>query len=546
MPEPMKLDASVLVVGAGPSGLMTSLRLASLGISVEIIDKNLYRSLYSRAIAVQIRSLEIFDSLDLLSDLQKTGILVEKVELSFENAKPLAINPSLPGVFLDQPMMVDQSCTENVLASALLKHKVKVQRGLALIEFLEEQNFVSAKLLDRDGKILEKKYAYIVGADGAHSLVRKKLGLDFLGHTYDDAFILADVILDSDLKQDLIRLYFNKGHFFAMMPLFGHNHFRLISVRAKQNQEQVPSLEEFQGLLTNTVPLPLKIIECSWLAQFKVQCRSVSSYGSERIFLVGDAAHIHSPAGGQGMNTGLQDAFNLSFKLAMALKAQGNSEILKSYNCERQPVGEFLLRYTDRLFRLMVQGSWWVRLARRWFLPWLLSSKTLSQNFWRIGSQTAIRYEKGFLCPHDHELNFYWLKLGQRIVNAELINSHVQKTSIHKIVVNNFLNLLIFFPENFDKKTALNHLEKIKNLNFNIAKNINLVPIFADDYGFSKLIWEGDLYLLSSDSFFTEIKKPSFILVRMDHHVACFGELEELSHLSFLKSFQGDFSERAD
>ncbi|MCA9507564.1 MAG: FAD-dependent monooxygenase [Myxococcales bacterium] len=525
-----KIDP-VLIVGAGPSGLMAALILSRLNIPIRIIEKNLSKSIYSRAIGVQIRTLEIFSSLGILQDLMKKGIVIDNFQINTENAVPIDLDPKLYFSQFKRPAIVDQAYTEEVLEHALNSKKISVERGVELIDFKNTQENIEAVLKQQSGDLSTFNFSYLIGADGAHSSTRKKMSNSFLGKTYEDAFILADVELNTKLSERLFRIYFKEKKFLALIPMFGKNHFRLISVRPNERSKKAaePDQAEFQSLLDQLVPFSAKIKNVGWVSRFFVQCRSASHYQEGRVFLVGDSAHIHSPAGGQGMNTGLQDALNLCYKVALVLRGNAHPSLLSTYHQERKPVGDFLIKYTDRMFRFMVHGSIFARLFRKLVLPKILSFKSYQSRLLRIISQTAIRYAHGCMCQEKHPLVLPGVSIGARVPNWVLIGSDVQKTDIHSIVQGEFFSLLLFFPPSVDKPNCESIMRKAEYLCH--SYQVKIIPVFASDYDAEKIISNKEYYLLSEHNFFKAQEDIFFMMIRPDHHLFCIGGIDELEHL---------------
>ena len=254
------------------------------------------------------------------------------------------------------------------------------------------------------------------------------------------------------------------------------------------------------------MPFSFDIKSSQWVSRFFVQCRSVSRYQENRLFLIGDAAHIHSPAGGQGMNTGLQDAFNLAFKIALVLKKLSPDTLLLTYNQERKPVGDFLIKNTDRMFKFMIRGSLGARMFRRFVLPCFASCEKMREKIFLIASQTAIKYKHGALCLNHEHKNLKAIKIGLRIINWPLINNHVHKSDIHTIAAANFFTCFIFIPAGYDK----NSIKKIHKFSHNFADKyhnfLQVIMIFAVDYDAEKIMAEEDYSVLQDPNLV-----PSFI-----------------------------------
>lgn len=523
----------VLVVGAGPSGLMAALQLARFDVPVRIIDKAVHKTPYSRAIAVQIRTLEIFSALGLLAKLTEKAQEIFGIEFNAEGRAPIDVKPeSTTSTFL-RPLIIDQPHTEAVLEKALSALGVVIERGVMLKDFSVTTNGIKAELVDCEGKVSVQPFSYIIGADGAHSLVRKKMATSFAGTTYDDAFILADALCFHDRDDRNFRIFFKGRDFLALIPMYGPNHYRLISVRRNERSEigPPPTIDEFRKLAKKVVPFPLEIGDAAWVSRFFVQCRSASHYQDGRIFLIGDAAHVHSPAGGQGMNTGLQDALNLSFKLAMVWKGLAPCSLLFTYDQERKPVGEYLLKHTDKLFRYMVGSSWAVRLFRAVLLPYLARSKEFRTQIFRIASQTAIRYNEGLLCLGEQHISVPYIQRGVRIPNAFLMDNHLKKTDIHRLACTNFFTCFIFFPKNVAKNLG----QKIRKQAEEFAQKhegaLKCIYVFASDFDAEKIMGELDYCLLIEGAFLKEYGEPFFVVTRADTHVFCLGSPPDFTHV---------------
>lgn len=530
-----KPEQPVLVVGAGPSGLMMAYMLGRFNIPCLIIDKDEIKSPFSRAVAVQIRTLEIFSALGLYEKLAEKSQSVSDLEVFAENRKPVTIHLHKTTSFFERLLVIDQPHTELVLEQALASMGTSIMRGCELIDFCQHDQGITAVLQDANGHIESKQFSYIIGADGAHSRVRKQMAEPFLGSTYDDAFILADAEVEYPLDHHTFRIFFKNKRFLALIPMQGKNHYRLISVRRGETKKigPPPTIEEFRDLAQKVIPFAVEIKNPVWVSRFFVQCRSASHYQEGRAFLVGDAAHIHSPAGGQGMNTGLQDAFNLAWKLAMVIKGLARPTLLATYHPERKPVGDFLIDRTDRLFKFMVKSSIWARLLRRFVLPRVARSKDLTLKLITIGSQTAIRYQEGAICNAHRHLSIPNIRIGVRIPNLKLITNHFVKTDLHTIITDLYFSVLLFLPPNILNANIQSVLDKKAIIEKKWPHSLRVYLIFCHGEDVEKTMSNKFDYLINADDSSNIVSQtPYFVAVRPDHHVYCVGSLADIEQLT--------------
>ena len=372
-----EVRVDVLIVGAGPTGSTLACALATAGVSFHLIDKAERRSPFLRALVIHPRSLEILDRLGALEVLLARGNAIQSVRIHI-GAKPrLELDFSeahYGGCRFPEALFVEQNQTEAALDACLARSGFRPFFDRELIEFDEGADGVWATLRDADGGGYRVECRYIVGCDGAHSAVRHGMDTNFSGSAYAQDFMLADVDLEWGQGRHSFQVFIERGGFMACLPL--REKTRLVSARGRHREDSsAPSLEDFERLLDRLVPYDARISNPSWIERFHLHHRIADRFRMGRACLAGDAAHIHSPLGGQGMNTGIQDAWNLGWKLAWALRS-GNpaaaDAILETYHEERYPVGRALLRTTDRAFSFVSGTSWFSQLVRTFIAPWLV------------------------------------------------------------------------------------------------------------------------------------------------------------------------------
>ena len=345
-------DCQVLVVGAGPTGLVLACELLARGIRARVIDKGDGVVLQTRALGIHARTLEVFDMMGLAERFVEHGQVVRRFHMYADGKTlvrlELARNGSAFGFMLDVP----QDVTETILRQRVSELGGSVEQGTELSGLSQDPGGVTATVIEPGGTARTITADYVVGADGAHSRVRSELGLDFRGHPYPQDWLLADVHLDWDRPDDEMHAFFRRdGRPLICMPMREHL-WRVILPYAGERDRRAPTLEEIQRLVGERAPEPVPVSDPAWLATFRCQRRSTHTYRRGRVMLAGDAVHIHSPAGGQGMNTGIMDAHNLAWKLALVASGHSPDGLLDTYGQERGPVAADVLALTHTLVKL--------------------------------------------------------------------------------------------------------------------------------------------------------------------------------------------------
>jgi 2-polyprenyl-6-methoxyphenol hydroxylase-like FAD-dependent oxidoreductase len=352
--------SSALIVGAGPVGLTSAIELRRFGVNVRIIEKLPHRSEKSKALAIWPRTLELWDRAGVTGPLLSAGLKAHGACL-FSGEKQFG-EISLDHVASEHQyvLLITQDQTERVLEEHLAYLGVTVQRNVELLSFTEIGDGISATLRSSDGATEAIDFGWLIGCDGAHSSIRGALGKSFHGTTVPTDFILADVHLSgsTEIAKDRISMFAHEEGFLQLYPI-GGDRFRVIVDlgTATSDHRPDPTLEEVQTVIDRRGPGGITAHDPIWLSSFRINEREVEDYRSGRVFLAGDAAHIHSPAGGQGMNTGMQDAFNLAWKLALVARGACPDDLLTSYSAERQPVARQMIAETSKLTTLLTMKN---------------------------------------------------------------------------------------------------------------------------------------------------------------------------------------------
>ena len=393
------MHSDVLIIGAGPTGLVLALWLTKLGVEVRIVDKTAEPGTTSRALAVQARTLELYRQLDLADFVIERGHKVPAVNM-WVKGEPKARLPFetvgedlTPYPFLH---IFPQDQHERLLIERLEKLGVTVERRTELTRFTEEGNRVIARVRRPDGHEEVCEATYLAGCDGARSLVRETLGTGFEGGTYRQVFYVADVeaagpSMDGELHVDL-----DEADFLAVFPLAGDGRARLIGTVRDERADHAETLK-FEDISRRAMDnLKVRVSKVNWFSTYHIHHRVTEHFRKGRAFLLGDAAHIHSPAGGQGMNTGISDAVNLAWKLAAVLAGNAPDSLLDTYETERIGFARRLVATTDRAFSLATAEGRIADIVRTRIVPVIfpraVAFEAVRDYIFRTVSQITLNY----------------------------------------------------------------------------------------------------------------------------------------------------------
>ncbi|WP_229780302.1 FAD-dependent monooxygenase [Arthrobacter sp. BL-252-APC-1A] len=397
----MNYDVDVLIVGAGPTGLALAAQLSGYGTSFRIIDRRQGPSTQSRALAVQPRTLEALRPFGISAAMAGRGTPAHQLKLHLpeETVSVGLFDVGIEDSAHQQLLFLPQSETEQILLSYLASRGVRVERGAELLELerlVPDDPFagMEARVQRQDRGIDRIRARYIVGADGAESTVRRRAGMDFRGSGYADTFVLADLEVDG-ADPGAVHAYPTEDGFMVLFPLGRPASWRMISLKERGDNSAV-TLESLQAVADKFSGGGLVLHDPKWISSFRLSHQMAEFFQSGSVFLAGDAAHVHSPIGGQGMNTGIQDALNLGWKLALGARGLATDELIDSYDAERRPVARGIVGFTDRLFKLATSRSGLKKLPRTKLLPALAPSiaanERLRSRAFRTMSQLGIHY----------------------------------------------------------------------------------------------------------------------------------------------------------
>ncbi|EPQ64822.1 Bgt-2922 [Blumeria graminis f. sp. tritici] len=539
-------STSVLIIGAGPTGLMLALELARLQVPFRLLEaQSLSKpNFQSRALNLHPRTLELLARHDISQDLINAGSKVCNVRLFA--GRNLCTEIGFPGRLMNDTafpnaIISNQSLVEKILLKKLEEYGGKIELGSKL-ERLEMKKFeqgVTAwvrhlssdedqtKCQDGIEEVVQSRY--IVGCDGAHSLVRNLAGIEFTGNSHPQEFILADAYVDWEHKR-CPHLFMDYG-FTAFFPLNDDNKYRIFCQRTKSLSNTTSlnvTLDDFGPEIAALVPGYTRIHSPSWISEFHLHSRIANTYRVQSIFLAGDAAHIHTPVGGQGMNLGMQDSVNLAWKLARVLHRTAPASILDSYDAERRPVASAIIRGTDRVFSVFSTTNplkvWLRNFLFRWILPWLCIYNGLDKNM-RNMSQLDIRYSKSPAVGTATKWKGV-LRGGDRAPEGWIKNCQGQTVTLQKLW-RAPVDHLVLFCSSINPQIA-DDIEK--DFREWASPNSNVLKIYyssltdkvsRDDY----IDPDGKAHSLY------QFSEPGYVLVRPDGHISYIGALTSLGEL---------------
>jgi len=482
MPTPNKTD--VIIVGAGPTGLSLACQLIRYGIDFVVVEKNESITPYSKALGVHARTLEIYEQLDLAKKAVDRGTIAGKVRL-LEGGQIIGeVNLSNIGEGLSAfPFMLvlEQSENERLLYEYLQAHGGDVLWQSELASLSQDETSVTAHIKNSAGESQAITGKYLVGCDGPRSPVRHALGLSFAGNTFERLFYVADVRIDWKFTHDALHVCLARNAIVAFFPMPGKQRWRIVGAFPEEfaKDEGEVLYEEIEARIKEEAELDLDITRVDWFSTYRVHTRHVENFSSGRCFLAGDSAHIHTPAGGQGMNTGIQDAYNLAWKLALVIKGAAAERILDTYNEERLPNAKRLLQTTDRMFNIAAGTDWLLNVIRTTVFPpmakFILSIDAVKKRFFPLISQIGITYRDGSLSAHEGDGNFK-VRAGDRmpyfLVEGKSIYDKLREPKFHLLTFSEGESNFVGDSETQPGDMKSNHADLVDRYVIPLERNI--------------------------------------------------------------------------
>lgn len=396
----------VLVIGAGPTGLILAAELIRHGTTCRIIDKADGPTPLSKATTVQARSLEMLEDLGIVDEALAAGTQSHGVNIYHGTNRLLHVSYDeleSPYPFL---LNIPQSTLERVLGGMVTRLGLAVEWRTELVGFTQDAEGVTAMLRHADGQEETVRAAWLVGCDGAHSVVRHTLNISFAGHSYSQWFGLADAKLSWGLRHDELHGFVHPTGLFFAIPMPGEERFRVVMEAEEPPVGTDLTLADFQAALDQRGPGNATLSDPGWITPFKVNARRAEKYRVGRAFIAGDAAHIHSPTGGLGLNTGMQDGYNLAWKLALVIRGLADPVLLDSYEAERTPVADAVLRLAGQLTTMLTLTNPVSQQLRNHLLPMLSGLGALQSQIAVQDAQLSISYRASPIVSEYHHERF--------------------------------------------------------------------------------------------------------------------------------------------
>jgi 2-polyprenyl-6-methoxyphenol hydroxylase-like FAD-dependent oxidoreductase len=453
------IKTEVVIIGAGPTGLSLATQLVRHGIDFVIVEKNERVTPFSKAIGVQARTLEIYEQLGLAHKAVEQGAVAGKARLLSGGEMRAEIDFSHIGEGLSAypfMLLLEQSKNEQLLHEYLQQRGKEVFWNTEFKSLSQTNESATAQVVTAEGVLQTIEGRYLVGCDGAKSLIRHALGLEFHGSTVERTFFVADVVVDWKFSHDALHICLSPDSLLAFFPLKGDNRYRIVGAFPEEFTKDEGEIlyEEIEQRIKEEAKLELDIRDVAWFSTYRVHTLHVNKFSEGRCFLAGDSAHIHTPAGGQGMNTGIQDGYNLAWKMALVLRGQASEKLLDTYNEERLENAKNLTRSTDRMFQFLAGSDWFLGFLRTNILPsvakYMLSLDSVKNFIFPLISQIGINYRHSSLSQHAADENFT-VKAGDRmpyfLIDGQSIYDRLHAAKFHLLVFsaekNNYQSLKV-------------------------------------------------------------------------------------------------------
>ena len=392
------MTSPILIIGAGPTGMTAALELSRFNIPVRLIEKAREPETTSRAVGVQARTLELMHQRGLAAEMVRLGNPARGATVFGGGERVFRLAFGHVDSRYDYLLFLSQAETERILREAIGRQGVTIERGVELVGLSQDVLShdpapVKVVLHHPDGRLEQAQAPWLISAEGAHSMVRTTLDMQFEGRTHPEAYALGDLLIDGDLPDTDFYVFSSPHGFMGLFPM-GGGRFRLIASNpfSTPSKDTEPSLDELQRIYDQRSHIPARFHDMTWSSWFRINSRMVSQLKVGRLLLGGDSAHIHSPAGAQGMNTGIQDMIDLSWKLALVQQGLAPASLLDTYEQDRLPVMRAVLSRTEKLTGMIGSENPAVRAMFNFFGPYVGGAGPVQEASTASISQVALGY----------------------------------------------------------------------------------------------------------------------------------------------------------
>lgn len=498
----------VLIVGAGPVGLLMASELARHGIQFRIIDKKNVPNASSNATWIQTLTIELFDHIGILEQFIKSGNSCDAINLYVDGKSIVKIPLTYIESLYKYILMLPQSETEKLLTEYLKSFGFQIERSTELIDLKQNRNVVKSKVryANGEGEIITSRY--LIACDGANSTVREKCKIFFPGKDLKEQFVVADAIIDSYMSKKEIHAFFSEGEIFAAFPL-GSDRYRISANLHLPVIRKLYFENEIIEMAQDRAHGAFYVKSVSWVSTFWIHGKIIKKMRHGPVFFCGDAAHIHSPAGGQGMNTGFQDVYNLAWKLALVIKEKAKSTLLDTYHKERHPVVSEIVRENNHYTEMAIADKNFIKKLRQFSNKLHKSTARIAKKIGMNLTQLSIQYNKSPIIKYN-AVKIKSLSPGEHAANVAID----ERTKLYDYLHNNEHNILLFTGFSRNKITELVTLKDLLNQKYAGVIKSHIVAV--TEFDTTKLILDvnGNIHK------HYQIKKPTIYILRPDNYIA--------------------------
>lgn len=527
----------VLIVGAGPTGLLLSILLTREKVPFKVIDKKSGPTTHSKALAMHARTLEVLQDIGLSEQFLQAGKSVKGMQL--ENGKEILaqMDLSILDTKYNSMHVIPQSETERILCDTLKEQKVPIHWETELCDFEYNKEIITVYMKRKEGNIIKEEFTWVIGCDGMHSCVRDKNEILFEGTDITEAFALADLHIHGELDSNFAHVSFANNRegvvFFIPLP---NGKWRMIVNNCLLEHKEDANNEYFTRMIQERYDKSMSTSQIDWATVFHIHYREASQFSKGNFFLVGDAAHVHSPIGGQGMNTGLQDAYNLSWKLGFVYHGQAKKKLLETYHEERHANATKLLRSTKFLTNLIAPTSRFMKWLKPYLIKWITRER-IKKKLMRMISQLEVNYRNMSLSI-THKASFFSKngryfnrgpKAGERTPDAKIeVVGKPEIHSVYEFISGPLFNSFIFLSDAKNLDTdELSEVKRYKDFDkIKISRYVRNIVIkhkefLENEKEYLQNEWTGNVILDEDGSFHERYhaRRPCLYVIRADNYI---------------------------